>query len=442
MDTLHQIFNDFKDNFGQTKEADERGTWFIYTLLALIIPFVSSKSSNLLRCLHTLFGLTHITKRRFYIFMASPKIPWDRLWLCIWKAMARRLTEGRMLIALDDYINPKTGKKVFGCHRFFDHAAKQNQARYPWAQNVVSIGWLASVKGRWACLPLSWRFYHPEKSIKTKPIRVGRSKVVFHTKFAQAASMICEVHRFFQIPITVVADSWFGNAGLWKPVHRALGECFHLISRLRCNIKLFDLPAPKGNCKGRPRKYGEQLGNASSLAPKYRDRARTYYVRLYGRLREVVAFDRVCMLKTLKCKVRVVWIFRKNKYVALFTTDLSLSVQQIIENYGARWKIESGFKELKQEIGSAHTQCRDPHAVVNHLHFCMMATSTVWIYAMGLENAPARRHAVKDRAHFAFSDVRRLITENVARDDFRIPLLQERKSMRNSIVAAFLRMAA
>jgi len=114
MDTLHQIFNDFKDNFGQTREADERGTWFIYTLLALIIPFVSSKSSNLLRCLHTLFGLTHITKRRFYTFMASPKIPWDRLWLCIWKAMARRLTEGRMLIALDDYINPKTGKKVFG----------------------------------------------------------------------------------------------------------------------------------------------------------------------------------------------------------------------------------------------------------------------------------------------------------------------------------------
>jgi IS4 transposase len=38
--------------------------------------------------------------------------------------------------------------------------------------------------------------------------------------------------------------------------------------------------------------------------------------------------------------------------VALFTTDLALSVEQIIEFYGARWKIESGFKELKQEIGS------------------------------------------------------------------------------------------
>ncbi|WP_152556561.1 transposase [Methylobacter tundripaludum] len=28
------------------------------------------------------------------------------------------------------------------------------------------------------------------------------------------------------------------------------------------------------------------------------------------------------------------------------------STTQIIEYYGTRWKIESGFKELKQDIGS------------------------------------------------------------------------------------------
>jgi hypothetical protein len=51
-------------------------------------------------------------------------------------------TNGRLLIALDDFINPKTGKKIFGCARVFDHAAKVNQSKYPWAQNVVSI-WIA-----------------------------------------------------------------------------------------------------------------------------------------------------------------------------------------------------------------------------------------------------------------------------------------------------------
>ena len=48
-------------------------------------------------------------------------------------------TDGRLLLALDDYINPKTGKKIFGCANVFDHAAKQNQSKFPWAQ--ISLPW-------------------------------------------------------------------------------------------------------------------------------------------------------------------------------------------------------------------------------------------------------------------------------------------------------------
>jgi IS4 transposase len=33
-------------------------------------------------------------------------------------------------------------------------------------------------------------------------------------------------------------------------------------------------------------------------------------------------------------------------------------VIQMIEFYGARWKIELGFKELKQDMGSQKSQCR------------------------------------------------------------------------------------
>jgi hypothetical protein len=50
--------------------------------------------------------------------------------------------------------------------KVFDHAAKQNQSKYPWAKNIVAVGLLKIVKGRWACLPLSYRFYHLKKSIE------------------------------------------------------------------------------------------------------------------------------------------------------------------------------------------------------------------------------------------------------------------------------------
>ncbi len=124
-----------------------------------------------------------------------------------------------------------------------------------------------------------------------------------------------------------------------------------------------------------------------------------------------------------------------------FFTDLTLSVKEIIEYYGVRWKIESGLKELKQDIGSAETQARDPNAVMNHLHFCMMATSLTWIYASRLEKTPCRRHAVKGREHSAFSDVRRLVAEAALGDNFGVLFPVSRKSVVNSLVGALIRMA-
>ncbi len=446
MATLHQLLARFKDDFAHSKKGEERAQWFICTILAIIFPFTSSKTSNLLRCLRTVFGCSHISKRRFYTFMASSKIPWDKLWKTTRDAVPDPLTQGRTLVALDDYINPKTGKRIFGCHRFFDHAAKQNQSRYPWAQNVVAAGSLVKAKGRWACLPLDHRFYHPKKELEKQEIRVGKDKVIFQTKLDQSVDMLTGIHKTYKEPILCVADSWFGNNGLWAPVRKELGDDINLLSRLRSNNNLFDLPAPRKEGKrGRPRKYGVLLGKTSELAATYRDQAKPLQVDLYGRIREVVVFNQIVMLKTLKCPVRVVWVYRKTQWVALFTTDLSLSVQQIIEYYGARWKIESGFKELKQDIGSLETQCRNAHAVVNHLNFCMMATTLTWIYAMQLEKAPKRRHSVNNRAHFAFSDVRRHITEAVLSDDFPRICSREGKSAINSIAQAakaMLRMAA
>ena len=82
------------------------------------------------------------------------------------------------------------------------------------------------------------------------------------------------------------------------------------------------------------------MGNAAQLAATLRGEARVYTLDLYGGVREVMAFDRLVMLKTLRCPVRVVWVFRKTQWIALVTTDLALTVPQIIEFYGARRKID------------------------------------------------------------------------------------------------------
>lgn len=440
---LRDILLPLQEQFKPSRKGAERGIWFIYTLLAVITHFTSSRTSNLLRCLETLFDLP-ICQRRFYTFMASSKLPWQQLWVTLWSLIPNPSVDGRLLVVLDDFINPKTGKHIFGCASFFDHAAKVNQSKYPWSQNVVSIGLLKVVKGRWACLPLAFRFYHMKKDIDAGRVKVNGKNMPFQTKFEQAVEMLSKISAAFHgLPVLIVTDSWFGNKGLFKPLRNTLGQQCHILSRLRVNSSLFDLPSKRSKeQRGRSRKYGNKLGNATTLAEQFITDATTYSINLYGKQRDILAYDSVVMLKTLKCAVRVVWVYRRSQWVALFTTDLDLSVEQIIEYYGARWKIESGFKEIKQDIGSAKSQTWNPHAVTNHLNFCMMATTVTWIYADRIDHTPKRCYAVNDRKHFAFSDVRKLITQAVLDKDFASVCPKPGKPIQNSFVAALLRMVA
>ena len=441
---LRDLLTPLQTAFSDTSKGQERATWFNYTLLAILVPLTCSRTSNLLRGLNSLFGIS-ISSRRYYTFMASPRLPWEKVWTILWKSIPQPLTSGRLILALDDSINIKTGRKIFACQHFFDHAAKTNQCRYPWSQNIVVVGLLKQIHGRWCCLPMGFAFYFMQKTLAQRVVKMGKIPVTFKTKFEQAVQMISALAAVFtQVPILVVTDSWFGNAGLLKPLRGSIGQQVHILSRLRVNSALYALPKPRtGKARrGRPRKYGARLGSVADRAAEVQSLARSYSVALYGRVREVWAFDEVVMLKSLRCKVRVVWVFRRRQWIALVTTDLDLSVAQIIEYYGARWKIEAGFKEIKQEIGSASSQSRSPFAVTNHLQFCMAATTLTWLYAARLDKAPARRYATQKRTEFAFADVRRIIAHEIGQPNFDIGCSKTTKPAQNSLIQIFMRLVA
>jgi hypothetical protein len=436
MAILPILARDFQFHFPLTDKGQERFQWFLLTLQAILVPITVSRTSNLLRAIETLFGV-RIAQWRYYPFMASVKRPWDGVWEALWRAIPSPLVAGRLVLGLDDSINPKTGKKIFACQKTFDHAAKSNQTRWPWAQTIVTVGLLKSIHGRWCCIPLAFGFYLRRQTLRAGCIRLRRKALVFADKFAQAVELIARLGAFFaQVPILVVTDTWFGNNGLFKPLRARLGARVHLLSRLRVNAALFALPALVVG------KIGRRLGNAADLAAAMRALAQTYTVHVYGALREVVAAEQVLMLKTLRCPVRVVWVYRKTQWVALMTTDLDLTVEQIIEIYSARWKIEAGFREIKQEIGSAHTQARNPDAVFNHLNFCMAATTLTWIYAEHLDRAPIRRYASENTTEYAFADVRRALAKGLANEGFGIDCQDHAKPDRNPLISAVMRLVA
>jgi hypothetical protein len=336
MSILPALAVQFQALFPATTHGQRRSRWFILTLQAILVPITASRTSNLRRAISTLFGVV-IAQSRYYTFMASVKLPWTRVWETLWRAIPDPLTAGRLLLALDDSLNPKTGRKVFGCQTTFDHAAKTNQSPYPWAQTIVTVVLLKVIHGRWSGLPLAFAFYLRLITRRDHGIRVGGEALRFETKLAQAVALIRRIGAVFPtVPVLVVCDSWFGNNGLFKPLRQALGPRAQWLSRLRTNAALYDLPTRTPGRSGRPRQYGERLGNAGSLATTLQPGAQAYTLNLYGQRRTVMAIDRVVILKTLRCQVRVVWVFRTTQWVALVTTDMDLYVAQITEYYGVQ----------------------------------------------------------------------------------------------------------
>ena len=102
---------------------------------------------------------------------------------------------------------------------------------------------------------------------------------------------------FFNTPLLIVTDSWFGNNGLFKPMRESIGQHCHILSRLRVNASLFDLPLQRSkHQRGRPNKYGHKIGSATTLAELFIKYAITYSINLYGKQRDVLAYDRILML--------------------------------------------------------------------------------------------------------------------------------------------------
>jgi transposase len=110
----------------------------------------------------------------------------------------------------------------------------------------------------------------------------------------------------------------------------------------------------------------KRLPLLKELGKQLKEDAETDRIHIYGKERDCTFSQMICMSKALKCKIKVVLIYRNSYIFPIFTTDLTLTAQQMIEYYSARWKIESGFKELKHAIGILDSQCRKEQAVENH----------------------------------------------------------------------------
>ena len=156
----------------------------------------------------------------------------------------------------------------------------------------------------------------------------------------------------------------------------------HVLSRLRSDTVFYDLPPERlPGQKGRSRSYGDKH-QAKEWAKK-EEGWTEHRLRLYDREAVLRLYDREVVLqlksvvakqRTLRITMRLVAVrWGKRPVVFLFSSDPQLTAVEIVTAYCARFAIETGFRDAKQNFGLATYQVRRHQSILRLVHLCLWA---------------------------------------------------------------------
>ena len=96
----------------------------------------------------------------------------------------------------------------------------------------------------------------------------------------------------------------------------------------------------------------------------------------------------------LKCKIRLACLGEvqpngKMKNILLFSTDINLTAEQILEYYQARFQIEFIFREAQQFTGLSDCQCRSSQRLNFHFNASLIALNLAKYEAHNCHLSPA-----------------------------------------------------
>jgi hypothetical protein len=336
------------------------------------------------------------------------KVGW---WLFQWVERAFGLDD-ELRIAVDDTLSPKKGPKVFGIGSHLDPVRSTRAFRvFCFGHCWVVLAVLVTVpfsRRPWA-LPILFRLYRNKKECMRKRQR-------YQKKTELAREMLDVFHRWVGGQrVVLAADAAYCN----DTVTRGLPDSFVLLGAMRPDAVLTALPGearPDGK-RGRRRKRGDLLPKPEALAADDQQHWKSCHANLYGHMRKV-RYKAMCAQWYRACGVRLLRVIIVEVrtgtigFRVFFSTDPSLTAQQILEGYAGRWSIETCFKNLKQMLGFADSSARKRAAVqrvapfVGLTYTFLVAWFTEHAHTHSLATPPIRpwyRH----KEGFAFSDVLR-----------------------------------
>jgi hypothetical protein len=284
---------------------------------------------------------------RFSVFLGCPLYHkrWQ-LWGAVIRLAAQWVPEGEVIrVSFDDTTKKKVGTHIEGLARYRNGAgsARQEYRTLRGVNFVLGIMHIPLQRwpGHYLSVPLGCELY-------LKAPQAHTLNVPSQSRGQLARTILDFVAE--QVPgrsIRSLADGGYAT----KDYVRQLPKATHVVGRFPISAKLYELPSPPTpKRRDAPRKKGDLIGSPTTLAqtttgwvphPSEAGAAiqawdGLWHAVLPGRLVRVVVLRRTGK-PTLKQHGQ-----RKPPPAleAFFTTDLSLSAQDILREYSARWAVE------------------------------------------------------------------------------------------------------
>ena len=265
--------------------------------------------------------------------------------------------DGRLTIAVDDSPTQRYGRHVEGAGVHHHPTPGPADGEWLYGHVWVTLAFLA-VHPLWGVIALPlWSLLYVR--VTDLPKLQQKRDWKFRTKHQLAVEL---VQWFVGVvrDLGLRAKIWLVVDGAYaaRPFLKPLLPLCTIVSRLRRDAQLWDLPPGPTGRRGRPRIYGEHAISLAKRAGQKRGwQSITYNCRGQEVTREYKTFEAT---SRLVCGViRVVLVRYEQQWVAYFCTDPTASVRDILETVASRWAIEEQFHDVKEVWGAGQQQVRN-----------------------------------------------------------------------------------
>jgi hypothetical protein len=323
---------------------------------------------------------------RFSVFLGCPR--YDRRWQ-LWAAVIRRVAQvvpdGEVIrVIFDDSTKKKAGRQIEGVGRYRNGAGSARQED----RTLQGLNFVLGIMP----IPLKWWPGHRrsipigfERSLK--PEHAQELSVPYRSRSQWARDLLnCVAEPLPKRHIRRVADDGYST----RDYGRDLPESTPAVGRFPIRSKLYEWPSKlTQKRRGAPRNKGDLIGSPNTLAktetgwsphpseasPEVHAWCGLWHAVWPGRLLQVVVVRRHATRGTKKPGQRK----PPPPVEAFFTTELTLSTEDILSEYRDRWAVEIDIRDTNAFDGLGPARCRTRQRIIG-AHTCrlVMAAARTW----------------------------------------------------------------